>query len=109
MLFYEHKCIYKTVTPPSEVVFPATSEQPDSNHDSNLIATLHAFMEAISWQEVALTLLKNLGSSSRSTRNRGGEPANHSEAAAFSPSPGKFRPRKFTQMDVVVHYVDFLV
>ncbi|MPC95643.1 hypothetical protein E2C01_090862 [Portunus trituberculatus] len=31
MLFCEHECIYKTVTPPREVVFPATSEQPDSN------------------------------------------------------------------------------
>ncbi|MPC95033.1 hypothetical protein E2C01_090227 [Portunus trituberculatus] len=31
MLFCEHKCIYKTVTPPRKVVFPATSEQLDSN------------------------------------------------------------------------------
>ncbi|MPC41135.1 hypothetical protein E2C01_034720 [Portunus trituberculatus] len=31
MLFYEHKCIYKIITPPGEVVFPATGEQPDSN------------------------------------------------------------------------------
>ncbi|MPD01844.1 hypothetical protein E2C01_097389 [Portunus trituberculatus] len=31
MLFCEHKYVYKTVTPPPEVVFPATSEQPDSN------------------------------------------------------------------------------
>ncbi|MPC67730.1 hypothetical protein E2C01_061913 [Portunus trituberculatus] len=31
MLFCEHKCIYTTVTPPPEVVFPATSEQPESN------------------------------------------------------------------------------
>ncbi|MPC68790.1 hypothetical protein E2C01_063000 [Portunus trituberculatus] len=31
MLFCEHKCICKTVRPPPEVVFPATSEQPDSN------------------------------------------------------------------------------
>ncbi|MPC90160.1 hypothetical protein E2C01_085133 [Portunus trituberculatus] len=30
-MFCEHKCIYKTVTPPREVVFPANSEQPDSN------------------------------------------------------------------------------
>ncbi|MPC76388.1 hypothetical protein E2C01_070798 [Portunus trituberculatus] len=66
-------------------------------------------MEAISWQEVALTLIKNLGSSSRSARDRGGEPANHSEAAAFCPSPGKFKPRKFAKMDVVVRYVNFLV
>ncbi|MPC66761.1 hypothetical protein E2C01_060914 [Portunus trituberculatus] len=36
-------------------------------------------MDAILQQEVALTLLKNLGSSSRSARDRGGEPANHSE------------------------------
>ncbi|MPC96769.1 hypothetical protein E2C01_092046 [Portunus trituberculatus] len=33
---------------------------------------------------------------------RGGEPANHSEAAAFGPSPGKFKPRKFAKTDVVV-------
>ncbi|MPC51923.1 hypothetical protein E2C01_045780 [Portunus trituberculatus] len=55
-------------------------------------------MEAISWQEVALTLLKNLGFSSRSARDRGEEPANHSQAAVFSPSPGKFKPRKFTKI-----------
>ncbi|MPC69801.1 hypothetical protein E2C01_064032 [Portunus trituberculatus] len=66
-------------------------------------------MEAISRQEVALTLLKNLGSSSKSARDRGGEPANHSEAATFGPSPGKFKPRKFAKMDVVVCYADFLV
>ncbi|MPC53648.1 hypothetical protein E2C01_047546 [Portunus trituberculatus] len=35
-----------------------------------------------------------LGSGPRSARDRGREPANHSEAAAFSPSPGKFKPRK---------------
>ncbi|MPC18250.1 hypothetical protein E2C01_011129 [Portunus trituberculatus] len=64
-------------------------------------------MDAISLQEVALTLLRNLGSSSRSARDRGGEPANHSEAAVFDPSPGKFKPRKFAKMDVVVHYADF--
>ncbi|MPC95157.1 hypothetical protein E2C01_090354 [Portunus trituberculatus] len=58
-------------------------------------------MEAILWHEVALTLLKNLGSSSRSTRDRGGEPANHSEATTFGPSPGKFKPRKFAKTDVV--------
>ncbi|MPC51919.1 hypothetical protein E2C01_045776 [Portunus trituberculatus] len=66
-------------------------------------------MKAILRQEVALTLLKNLGSSSRSARNRGGEPDNHSEAAAFSPSPGKFKPRKFAKTDVIVRYADFLV
>ncbi|MPC49313.1 hypothetical protein E2C01_043111 [Portunus trituberculatus] len=92
MLFCEHKCIHKTVTPPPEVVFSAISE-------SNLIATLspslQAFMGAILRQEVALTLLKNLGSSSRSSINRGWEQANHSEAVAFGPSPGKFKPRKF--------------
>ncbi|MPC88854.1 hypothetical protein E2C01_083776 [Portunus trituberculatus] len=31
-----------------------------------------------------------LGSISRSARDRGREPANHNEAAAFGPSPGKF-------------------
>ncbi|MPC62256.1 hypothetical protein E2C01_056339 [Portunus trituberculatus] len=66
-------------------------------------------MDAISRPEVALTLLKNLGSSSRSARDRGREPANHSEAVAFSPSPSKFKPRKFAKTDVVVHYEDFLV
>ncbi|MPC92768.1 hypothetical protein E2C01_087874 [Portunus trituberculatus] len=66
-------------------------------------------MEAISRQEVALTLLKNLGSSSRGARDRGREPANHSEAAVFGPSPGKFKPRKFAKTDVVVCYADFLV
>ncbi|MPC40356.1 Calcium-dependent secretion activator 1 [Portunus trituberculatus] len=40
--------------------------------------------------------------STRSTRDRGGEPANHSEAATFGPSLGKFKPRKFTKTDVVV-------
>ncbi|MPC65413.1 hypothetical protein E2C01_059547 [Portunus trituberculatus] len=40
----------------------------------------------------------------RSARDRGGEPANHSEVATFSPSPGKFKPRKFTKMDVIVLY-----
>ncbi|MPC59470.1 hypothetical protein E2C01_053489 [Portunus trituberculatus] len=58
-------------------------------------------MDAILQQEVALTLLKNLGSSSRSTRDRGGEAPNHSEAAAFGPSPGKFKPRKFVKTDVL--------
>ncbi|MPC93642.1 hypothetical protein E2C01_088779 [Portunus trituberculatus] len=75
---------------------------------SNLRATsspsLQAFMDAISRQEVALTLLKNFGSSPRSARDRVGEPANHSEAAAFGPSPSKF-----AKTDVVVRYVDFLV
>ncbi|MPD00918.1 hypothetical protein E2C01_096423 [Portunus trituberculatus] len=66
-------------------------------------------MDAISRQEVALMLLKNLGSSSRSTRDRGREAANHSEAVAFGPSPGKFKSRKFAKTDVVVHYADFLV
>ncbi|MPC81346.1 hypothetical protein E2C01_075956 [Portunus trituberculatus] len=66
-------------------------------------------MDAILRQEVALTLLKNLGSSSRNVRNRGGKPANHSEAAAFSPSPGKFKPRKFAKTDVVVCNTAFLV
>ncbi|MPC82625.1 hypothetical protein E2C01_077300 [Portunus trituberculatus] len=65
-------------------------------------------MDAISWQEVAL-MLKNLGSSSRNARDIGGEPANHSEAAEFGPSPGKFKPRKFAKTDVVVRYADFLV
>ncbi|MPC39405.1 hypothetical protein E2C01_032940 [Portunus trituberculatus] len=49
------------LTSPPEVVFPATSSP-----------SLQAFMEAISWQEIALRLLKNLGSSSRSTRDRQG-------------------------------------
>ncbi|MPD02837.1 hypothetical protein E2C01_098442 [Portunus trituberculatus] len=66
-------------------------------------------MDAISQQEAALTLLKNLGSSSRSARNRGGKPANHSGAAAFGPSSDKFKPRKVAKTDVVVHYADFLV
>ncbi|MPC66775.1 hypothetical protein E2C01_060928 [Portunus trituberculatus] len=66
-------------------------------------------MEVILRQEVALMVLKNLGSSSRSTRDRGGEPDNHSKAAAFGPSPGKFKPQKFAKVDVVVYYVDFLV
>ncbi|MPD03352.1 hypothetical protein E2C01_098985 [Portunus trituberculatus] len=65
-------------------------------------------MDAISRQEVVL-MLKNLGSSSRSARDRGGEPANHSKAAVFGPLPGKFKPRKFTKTDVVVCYADFLV
>ncbi|MPC21507.1 hypothetical protein E2C01_014496 [Portunus trituberculatus] len=66
-------------------------------------------MDAILQQEVALMLLKNLGSSSRSARDRGREPANYSEAAMFSPSPGKFKPRKFAKTDVVVRYADSLV
>ncbi|MPD03732.1 hypothetical protein E2C01_099382 [Portunus trituberculatus] len=102
-IFREHKCIYKTVTPPPEVVFPVSSERPDSN----LVTVPQAFMDAISLQEVALTLLKNLGSSSRSARDRSREPDNHSEAAAFSPSPGKFKLRKFAKTDVVVCYADF--
>ncbi|MPD04867.1 hypothetical protein E2C01_100578 [Portunus trituberculatus] len=64
-------------------------------------------MSAISLKEVALSLLKNLGSSSRRARDRGGEPANHSKATTFRPSPGKFKPRKFAKMDVVVRYADF--
>ncbi|MPC68112.1 hypothetical protein E2C01_062305 [Portunus trituberculatus] len=64
-------------------------------------------MDAISLQEVALTLLKNLGSSSRSARDRGREPANHSETTVFGPSLGKFKPRKFPKTDVVVRYEDF--
>ncbi|MPC90044.1 hypothetical protein E2C01_085011 [Portunus trituberculatus] len=47
--------------------------------------------------------------STRSARDRGGEPANHSEAAGFGPSHGKFKPRKFAKTDVVVRYADFLV
>ncbi|MPC95456.1 hypothetical protein E2C01_090668 [Portunus trituberculatus] len=66
-------------------------------------------MDAISRQEAALMLLKNLGSSSRSARDRGRELANHSEAATFGPSPGKLKPRKFAKTDVVVRYADFLV
>ncbi|MPC86854.1 hypothetical protein E2C01_081691 [Portunus trituberculatus] len=66
-------------------------------------------MDVISLQEVALTLLNNLGSSSKSTRDRGGEPANHSETTAFGPSLAKFKSRKFTKMYVDVRYVDFLV
>ncbi|MPC39293.1 hypothetical protein E2C01_032824 [Portunus trituberculatus] len=66
-------------------------------------------MDAVLLQEGALTLLKNLGSSSRSARDRGREPANHSEPTAFGPSPGKFKPRKFAKTDVVVRYADFLV
>ncbi|MPC20805.1 hypothetical protein E2C01_013764 [Portunus trituberculatus] len=62
---------------------------------------LNAFMEAISRQKVALTLLKNLGSSSRSARDRGGEPANHSETNAFGPSPDKFKPRRCGVDDVI--------
>ncbi|MPC45801.1 hypothetical protein E2C01_039506 [Portunus trituberculatus] len=85
------------------------SQQAQSNLIATLSPSLQAFMEAILRQEVALTLLKNLGSSYRSTRNRGGEPANHSKAAAFGPSPSKFKPRKFAKMDVVVRYADFLV
>ncbi|MPC71531.1 hypothetical protein E2C01_065808 [Portunus trituberculatus] len=50
-----------------------------------------------------------LGSGPRSTRDRGGEPPNHSEAAAFGPSPSKFKPRKFTTTDVVVRYADFFI
>ncbi|MPD00430.1 hypothetical protein E2C01_095901 [Portunus trituberculatus] len=68
------------------------SQQPQSNLKATLSPSLQAFMDAISLQEVALTLLKNLGSSSRRARDRGGEPANHSETTAFSPSPGKFKP-----------------
>ncbi|MPC88571.1 hypothetical protein E2C01_083483 [Portunus trituberculatus] len=66
-------------------------------------------MDAISLQEVALTLLENLGSSSKNARDRGGELPNHSEATVFGPSPGKFKPRKFAKTDVVVRYADFLV
>ncbi|MPC89471.1 hypothetical protein E2C01_084422 [Portunus trituberculatus] len=64
-------------------------------------------MDAISLQDAALTL-KNIGSSSRSARDRGGEPANHSGATAFGPSQCKFKPRKFAKTDVVVRYADFL-
>ncbi|MPC81989.1 hypothetical protein E2C01_076631 [Portunus trituberculatus] len=58
-------------------------------------------MDAISLQENALTLLKNLGFSSRSARDRGREPANHSETTVYGPSPGKFKPRKFAKTDVI--------
>ncbi|MPC21710.1 hypothetical protein E2C01_014705 [Portunus trituberculatus] len=85
------------------------SQQPQSNLIATSTPSLQAFIDAILQQEVALTLLKNLGSNSRSARDRGREPANHSKAAAFGPSPGKLKPRKFTKMDVVVRYVDFLV
>ncbi|MPC29818.1 hypothetical protein E2C01_023069 [Portunus trituberculatus] len=62
--------------------------------------------------EVVCTNIDNnqlLGSGPRSARDRGGEPANHSEAAVFGPSPGKFKPRKFAKTDVVLRYADFLV
>ncbi|MPC43834.1 hypothetical protein E2C01_037489 [Portunus trituberculatus] len=55
--------------------------------------------------EVVCTNIDNnqlLGSGTRSSRDRGGEPANHSEAAAFGPSPGKLKPQKFTNTDVDV-------
>ncbi|MPC15428.1 hypothetical protein E2C01_008220 [Portunus trituberculatus] len=44
--------------------------------------------------------------STRSARDRGGEPANHRETAAFCPSPDKFKPRKFAKMDVVDNPTD---
>ncbi|MPC18752.1 hypothetical protein E2C01_011648 [Portunus trituberculatus] len=48
--------------------------------------------------KISLNALQNNPSlGAGSTRNRGGEPANHSEAAAFSPSPSKFKPRKFAK------------
>ncbi|MPD04003.1 hypothetical protein E2C01_099668 [Portunus trituberculatus] len=74
---------------------------------SALVFGIPSFMDAISLQDVALTLLKNLGSSSRSARDRGREPANHSETTAFGPSTGKFKPGKFAKTDVVVRYADF--
>ncbi|MPC38548.1 hypothetical protein E2C01_032057 [Portunus trituberculatus] len=83
------------------------SQQPQSNLIATSSPFFQAFTDAILWQEVALTL-KNLGSSSRSARDRGGEAANHSKAAAFGPSPCKLKPRKFTKMGVVVHYAYFL-
>ncbi|MPC99047.1 hypothetical protein E2C01_094441 [Portunus trituberculatus] len=52
------------------------SQQPQSNLIATLSPFLQAFMDAISLQEVALTLLKNLGSSSRSARDRRWELAN---------------------------------
>ncbi|MPC48482.1 hypothetical protein E2C01_042255 [Portunus trituberculatus] len=58
-------------------------------------------MDAISLQEAALSLLKNLGSSSRIARDRSGEPANYSETTAFGPSPSKFKPRKFAKTDML--------
>ncbi|MPC80279.1 hypothetical protein E2C01_074853 [Portunus trituberculatus] len=85
------------------------SQQPQSNLIATLSSSLQAFMDAILLQEAALTLLKNLGSSSRGARDRGGEPANHSEATAFGPSPSKFKPRKSAKMDVVVRYADFFL
>ncbi|MPC98793.1 hypothetical protein E2C01_094175 [Portunus trituberculatus] len=85
MLFCEHKCLYKTVTPPPEVVFPATSEQP------------HHCPSKRSWKPFHVVL------------ETGREPDNHSEAAAFGYSPGKFKPRKFAKTDVVVRYADCLV
>ncbi|MPC44631.1 hypothetical protein E2C01_038308 [Portunus trituberculatus] len=44
------------------------SQQPESNLIATSLPSLQAFMDAISRQEVALTLLKNLGSSSCSSR-----------------------------------------
>ncbi|MPC39839.1 hypothetical protein E2C01_033388 [Portunus trituberculatus] len=55
--------------------------------------------------EVVCTNIENnqlLGSSPRSTRDRSRKPANHSKAAGFGPSPGKFKPRKFAKTDVVL-------
>ncbi|MPC53129.1 hypothetical protein E2C01_047014 [Portunus trituberculatus] len=66
-------------------------------------------MDAISRQEVALTLLKNLGSSSRSARDRGREAANHSKVAAFGPLSGKFKPRKFAKTDEEVVIPIFII
>ncbi|MPC93807.1 hypothetical protein E2C01_088949 [Portunus trituberculatus] len=96
---------------PSGCVSPASSrwcfQQPQSNLKATLSPSLQAFMDAISLQEVALTLLKNIVSSSRSARDRGGKPANHSETTTLGPSPGKFKPKKFAKTDVIARCVDF--
>ncbi|MPC88026.1 hypothetical protein E2C01_082915 [Portunus trituberculatus] len=53
------------------------SQQPQSNLMVTLSPSLQAFKDAISLQEVALTLIKKLGSSSRSARSRGQSQQNY--------------------------------
>ncbi|MPC97829.1 hypothetical protein E2C01_093164 [Portunus trituberculatus] len=87
--------VFHTVTPPPEVVFPAPSEQPESNLVT-VPPSVHGYhFAARGCSDVKESWIKLQ------------EPANYNETTPFGPSPGKFKSRKFAKTDVIVRYADF--
>ncbi|MPC39454.1 hypothetical protein E2C01_032991 [Portunus trituberculatus] len=74
-----------------------------------LLLVSTASMVEIDCRETTIRLWASGGQTKGRALETGGEPDNHSKAAAFGPSPGKFKPRKFAKTNVVVRYADFLV